>query len=153
MTTCRIDRPTPYSQDRHALVPCRPCRPSAATTAPRRADTPPSAPLPAVWPSLPSALSPSSLPSVLPPALPSELSPSPSRLVRVARRLTVAVVGMLAVLAGVAMLVLPGPGLVTIALGFGILGREYTWAARVSASVRARIVTTTDSVREAVRRP
>ena len=149
MTTCWIDRPTPYSQDRHALVPCRPCRPSAATTAPRRADTP----LPSVWPSLPSALSPSSLPSVLPPALPSALSPSPSRLVRVARRLTVAVVGMLAVLAGVAMLVLPGPGLVTIALGFGILGREYTWAARVSASVRARIVTTTDSVREAVRRP
>jgi len=149
MTTCWIDRPTPYSQDRHALVPCRPCRPSAVTTAPRRADTPPSAPLPSVWPSLPSALSPSSLPSVLPPTL----SPPPSRLVRVARRLTVAVVGMLAVLAGVAMLVLPGPGLVTIALGFGILGREYTWAARVSASVRARIVTTTDSVREAVRRP
>ena len=137
MTTCRIDRPTPYSQDRHALVPCRPCRPSAVTTAPRRADTPPSAPLP----------------SVLSPSVPSAQSPSPSRLVRVARRLTVAVVGMLAVLAGVAMLVLPGPGLVTIALGFGILGREYTWAARVSASVRARIVTTTDSVREAVRRP
>jgi hypothetical protein len=72
---------------------------------------------------------------------------------RLARRLAVALLGTVAVLAGVAMLVLPGPGLVTIALGFGILGREYAWAARVSAGIRARVVATGDSVRESFRRP
>lgn len=89
---------------------------------------------------------------------PHSLFPAPAasrfaRLARLGRRLTVALLGALAVLAGVAMLVLPGPGLVTIALGFGILGREYAWAARVNASLRARLAATTDTVRQAVRRP
>jgi hypothetical protein len=58
---------------------------------------------------------------------------------RLARRLLITVAGSLAVVAGVAMLVLPGPGLVTIALGLGLLGQEYTWAARLSADIRARV--------------
>ncbi len=32
-------------------------------------------------------------------------------------------------LAGVVMLVVPGPGIVVIAIGFVVLGTEYTWAA------------------------
>jgi hypothetical protein len=59
---------------------------------------------------------------------------------RLARRATVGLTGGAAVLAGVVMLVLPGPGLVTIALGFGILGREFTWATRVNDRVRDRLV-------------
>lgn len=31
-------------------------------------------------------------------------------------------------LAGLAMLVLPGPGLLVLALGFAVLGTEYAWA-------------------------
>ena len=38
------------------------------------------------------------------------------------------VAGPLVVLVGVAMLVLPGPGLVVIALGLALLALEYEWA-------------------------
>jgi hypothetical protein len=40
--------------------------------------------------------------------------------------------------AGVAMLVLPGPGLAVIALGLAVLATEYDWAARLLAGVRQR---------------
>ena len=42
----------------------------------------------------------------------------------------VTVVGPLVILAGLAMLVLPGPGLVVIAAGLGVLALEYPWARR-----------------------
>ena len=45
-------------------------------------------------------------------------------------RIGVTVVGPLVVLAGVAMLVLPGPGLVVMALGAALLALEYDWARR-----------------------
>lgn len=48
---------------------------------------------------------------------------------RSAKRIVVTVVGAAFVLAGVAMLVLPGPGFLVVALGFAILGIEYVWAA------------------------
>jgi len=48
-------------------------------------------------------------------------------------KLAVTVAGPLVVLAGVAMLVLPGPGLVVIAAGFALLALEYQWARRVVA--------------------
>ncbi len=40
----------------------------------------------------------------------------------------VTLVGPLVILAGVAMLVLPGPGLVVIAAGLALLALEYRWA-------------------------
>lgn len=43
----------------------------------------------------------------------------------------VSVLGPLVVLAGVAMTVLPGPGLVVIALGMALLALEYEWARRL----------------------
>ena len=43
----------------------------------------------------------------------------------------VSVFGPLAVAVGVAMLVLPGPGLVVVALGAALLALEYDWARRV----------------------
>lgn len=62
-----------------------------------------------------------------------------ARLRRHGVRLAVTVAGGAVVLAGVAMLVLPGPGLVTMALGFGLLRREYAWAARLDRATRRRI--------------
>lgn len=51
--------------------------------------------------------------------------------VRIALKAGVTVVGPLLVLAGIAMLLLPGPGLVVIGLGFGLLAAEYPWARRL----------------------
>ena len=48
---------------------------------------------------------------------------------RNSKRIAVTVVGATVVVAGLAMLVLPGPGMLVVALGFAILGREYAWAA------------------------
>lgn len=45
------------------------------------------------------------------------------------------------VVAGIAMLVLPGPGLLTIALGLGVAGRalDWPWARRVEQRVRGLV--------------
>ena len=48
---------------------------------------------------------------------------------RSSKRIAVTVVGGAVVAAGLAMLVLPGPGILVVALGFAILGTEYAWAA------------------------
>ena len=44
------------------------------------------------------------------------------------RRIAVGFTGGTVILAGVAMLILPGTGLVTIALGLAILATEFGWA-------------------------
>lgn len=48
---------------------------------------------------------------------------------RSSKRIAVTLVGAAFVLAGIAMLVLPGPGFLVVVIGFAILGTEYTWAA------------------------
>jgi uncharacterized protein (TIGR02611 family) len=48
---------------------------------------------------------------------------------RSSKRIAVTVVGGAVVAAGLAMLVLPGPGILVVAVGFAILGTEYAWAA------------------------
>jgi hypothetical protein len=57
------------------------------------------------------------------------------------------VMGPLVVLAGVAMIVLPGPGLVVIAAGVALLALEYPWArhalavaGRKAAQLRAAVL-------------
>lgn len=50
-------------------------------------------------------------------------------IVRSSKRIAVTVVGAVFVAAGLAMLVLPGPGIIVVAVGFAILGTEYAWAA------------------------
>jgi tellurite resistance protein TerC len=45
-----------------------------------------------------------------------------------ARRIAVAVIGGSIVLLGIAMVVLPGPAIVVIPVGLGILGLEFAWA-------------------------
>ena len=50
---------------------------------------------------------------------------------KTARRVVIAVVGSTVVLIGIAMSVLPGPGIVVILAGLAILGIEFAWAARL----------------------
>ena len=54
------------------------------------------------------------------------------RLVRVsfrgARRIAIALIGSTILLLGVAMLILPGPGLLVIPIGFALLSTEFVWA-------------------------
>ena len=47
------------------------------------------------------------------------------------RRIAVTVIGVLVLLAGLVLLVLPGPGWVLIFVGLSILGSEYVWAQRL----------------------
>jgi tellurite resistance protein TerC len=47
---------------------------------------------------------------------------------RFARRIAIAVVGGTVLLVGIAMIVLPGPAIVVIPMGLGILGLEFAWA-------------------------
>ena len=48
---------------------------------------------------------------------------------RSSKRVAVTVAGFALVLAGLAMFVLPGPGILVVLLGLGVLATEYTWAA------------------------
>jgi tellurite resistance protein TerC len=54
-----------------------------------------------------------------------------------ARRIAVAVIGGSVVLLGMAMIVLPGPAIVVIPLGLGILGLEFAWARHWLRKLRA----------------
>lgn len=57
---------------------------------------------------------------------------------RAARKFSRLLLATLLLLAGVAMLVLPGPGLVAIALGLGVAGKElqWEWVLRCEAKLR-----------------
>ena len=56
------------------------------------------------------------------------------------RRVMVAVIGGTVLLIGIAMVVLPGPALVVIPVGLGILGLEFAWARIWLRKVRARVM-------------
>jgi uncharacterized protein (TIGR02611 family) len=49
---------------------------------------------------------------------------------RLARRIAISVLGFTVLLVGIAMIVLPGPAVVVIPIGLGILSLEYAWARR-----------------------
>lgn len=61
------------------------------------------------------------------------MAPSMKEIVRFigrsSKRIAVTMIGFAVVAGGLAMLVLPGPGILVVALGFAILGTEYAWAA------------------------
>ena len=57
---------------------------------------------------------------------------SPEVMVRIVRT----VAGLVLLIAGIAMLALPGPGWVTIAAGLAILAREFHWARRLLSWLR-----------------
>lgn len=55
-----------------------------------------------------------------------------------ARRIAVSVVGGTVLVAGIAMIVLPGPAFIAIPLGLAILGLEFAWARHWLRRVRER---------------
>ena len=57
---------------------------------------------------------------------------------RAFRLVAVTVVGWLLLIAGIAALVLPGPGMLLCVLGLAVLAREYTWARRGLHWARAK---------------
>ena len=59
-------------------------------------------------------------------------------LARAVRRGGVFLVGMALLVAGAAMLVLPGPGIAVILLGLVVLSAEFQWAKRALAWARER---------------
>jgi uncharacterized protein (TIGR02611 family) len=64
-----------------------------------------------------------------------------------ARRITICVVGFTVLAVGVAMIVLPGPALIVIPVGLGILGLEFAWARRWLRKAKERSVTLVDSLK------
>ena len=58
---------------------------------------------------------------------------------RFARRIVVAVVGSTVLLAGIVMIVTPGPAIVVIPIGLAILGAEFAWARFWLRSIRRGI--------------
>jgi uncharacterized protein (TIGR02611 family) len=57
---------------------------------------------------------------------------------RYGKRIVVVIAGSAVLIAGVAMLVLPGPGMLVIVAGLAILSSEFEWADRLRQRVRER---------------
>lgn len=55
---------------------------------------------------------------------------------RVVRRVAVLAIGSTVLLFGITLIVLPGPAILVIPLGLGILGLEFAWARRWLVQVR-----------------
>ena len=62
-------------------------------------------------------------------------------------RVPVALLGFTVVIVGLAMLVLPGPGLLVMAAGFAMLALEFAWAERVLERTLERMTETSSRVR------
>ena len=60
----------------------------------------------------------------------------------IAKRIGVEILGWTLVLLGIAALVLPGPGLVLLALGLVVLSTQYEWAERRLEPVKERAIKT-----------
>ena len=66
---------------------------------------------------------------------------------RWARRIVVAVFGGTILLIGVAMMVLPGPAIIVIPVGLGVLGVEFAWARHWLRKLRATATGVVNRVR------
>ncbi|MFW0107911.1 TIGR02611 family protein [Rothia sp. P7181] len=61
-------------------------------------------------------------------------------LLLVIHRFIVITVGLLCILAGIVMLVTPGPGWLFIFLGMGLWGTEFAWAHRLNLWAKAKVL-------------
>jgi tellurite resistance protein TerC len=68
-----------------------------------------------------------------------------------ARRIAITVVGFTVLAVGIAMIVLPGPAIVVIPVGLGILGLEFAWARIWLKKIKERGSNLVDTLRQ--RRP
>ncbi len=66
------------------------------------------------------------------------------------KRAGIFVVGWVIVLAGVAMLVLPGPGLLVIIAGLSVLGIEFAWAAKLRDQAKDKAKATAEKAKRAL---
>lgn len=71
---------------------------------------------------------------------------------RVSRKGLVILAGSALLLGGVAMLVLPGPGLLVIIAGLSVLAREFVWAERALHAARRRAAAGAEKVKAAAGR-
>ena len=55
-----------------------------------------------------------------------------------AKQAVIAVIGFLVLAAGLAMIVLPGPAVIVIPVGLGILATEFLWAESLLNKIKAR---------------
>lgn len=62
------------------------------------------------------------------------------------KRLAVTIAGVVVVLAGIALLVLPGPGWLLIFVGLSILATEYVWAQRLLKTAKDKTNQAKDKV-------
>jgi uncharacterized protein (TIGR02611 family) len=68
------------------------------------------------------------------------------RTVEQVRRIFLILAGFTLLLAGVLMLVTPGPGMLTIFLGLGLLAAEFVWARRLMDRIKRQGVRLKDVV-------
>ncbi len=68
------------------------------------------------------------------------------------KRVAVAVIGGVLTLAGIALLVLPGPGFVLVAAGLAILATKFAWAARPLEYAKDKAQVGMDEVAQSKRR-
>ena len=55
------------------------------------------------------------------------------------RRVLIAIIGFTVLAVGIVMIVTPGPAIIVIPLGLGILATEFVWAQRILQHVKQRI--------------
>lgn len=55
-----------------------------------------------------------------------------------AKRVVVALIGVTIVGIGIAMIVLPGPAIIVIPIGLGVLATEFVWAKKLLHDLKAR---------------
>lgn len=72
---------------------------------------------------------------------------------RKARQVVVAVVGGTVVLIGVVMIVTPGPAVVVIPLGLGILATEFVWARSLLHKVKEYLAEQAKKVKKTTEEP
>ena len=82
----------------------------------------------------------------------SELS-ALARLWHYSRRGLVVFGGFVLMLGGIAMLVLPGPGLLVILAGLGLLAREFVWAERALHRAKSTVGSGVGAIRKTFSRP
>jgi tellurite resistance protein TerC len=70
-----------------------------------------------------------------------------------ARRIAITVVGFTVLAVGIAMIVLPGPAIVVIPVGLGILGLEFAWARHWLHKIKERGTLIASSIRGRAKPP
>ncbi len=55
------------------------------------------------------------------------------------KRIVILIIGCSVILIGIAMIVLPGPAIVVIPIGIGILATEFVWAGKVLNIIKQRL--------------